>query len=181
VIGHTKTGDHRGRCHARVRRSVSVRIFPISVFGQLPKETHLFSTETGSKMAFLSAQVRGDRTKTLTKGTRPGFSTVRPRAIASSKRRSRPGIRSRASAERQNVCKEAGKGWTLFHAVLKTCSADWSWPKCVPSHALEVASPFRQRACDKFAIKDCLDAMFIVGVRVPIDSLGWGGGRGIAV
>jgi hypothetical protein len=85
-------------------------------------------------MAFLSAQVRGDRCKTLTKGTRPGFSTVRPRAIA----------------------------------------------KFLP-HALEVASPLRRRACAKFAIKDCLDAMFIVGVRVPIDSLGWGGGRGIAV
>jgi hypothetical protein len=38
VIGHMNTGGHRGRCHARVRRSVSVRIFPISVFGQLPKE-----------------------------------------------------------------------------------------------------------------------------------------------
>jgi hypothetical protein len=31
-----KTGGHLGRCYARVRRSVSVRIFPISVFGQLP-------------------------------------------------------------------------------------------------------------------------------------------------
>jgi hypothetical protein len=71
VIGHMKTGGHLGRCYARVRRSVSVRIFPISVFGPLPKETRLFSTETGSRMAFLTAQVRGDRCKTLTKGTRP--------------------------------------------------------------------------------------------------------------
>ena len=40
-----------------------------------------------------------------------------------------------------------------------------------------IISALRRRACAKFAIKDCLDAMFIVGVRVPIDSLGWGGGR----